>query len=226
MKLLALESSGASAGAAVFADGKLLCEAFCDVGLTHSVTFMPMVEQVLQNASVAADGLDYIAVDVGPGSFTGVRIGVCAANALALACGAKIVPVDVFQTLCAALPYAGLCASVVDARADRVYAALHDTSAGLPKLIGEHCAGTIGEWLALLPAGQRICFIGDGAKKQREVIAAAQNDRALFAPGHLHMPFAANVGACAYAMLGAAVDQCEPLYLRPPQADRHKGPQQ
>ena len=85
MRVLALETSAKACSAAVTGDGLVLASAFQCTGLTHSRTLMPMVESMLKNADLTAADCDAIAVANGPGSFTGIRIGVSAANGLAFA---------------------------------------------------------------------------------------------------------------------------------------------
>ena len=85
MRILALETAAKAVSAAVTEDGKVLAAAFQDTGLTHSRTLIPLVELLLKNTGMSAADLDAVAVSAGPGSFTGVRIGVSAAKGLAWA---------------------------------------------------------------------------------------------------------------------------------------------
>ena len=223
MKLLALETASGVASAAVYEDGKLKSEVYLDNKLTHSATIMPMAERVLAQADLLAEDMDYFAVDVGPGSFTGVRIGVCAANAMAAACGKYVIPVDSLTALAANLPYAGFVCALLDARADRIYAALFDTANGFPEIIGNLFAGTIDEWLKLLPFDKRIVFVGDGAAVQRGKIVQSMGEKAVFAPFHLCRARASSILIVASRTAELKkVKEAMPLYLRPPQADRLK----
>ena len=83
MKIIALESSAVTAGVAVAEDEKLLAQSFQNSGLTHSATLMPMAVHLLENTGLTLEEMDVVAVAAGPGSFTGVRIGVAAAKGLA-----------------------------------------------------------------------------------------------------------------------------------------------
>ena len=87
MKILALETSAKAVSAAVTEDGKVLCSGYQDTGLTHSRTLMPIVEAMLKNTGLTVQDCDAVAVAAGPGSFTGIRIGVAAAKGLAFAGG-------------------------------------------------------------------------------------------------------------------------------------------
>ena len=84
MKILAIECSENPASCAVVEDGRLLCESFIGVGLTHSRTLMPMVDAMLKNADLSLGDIDRFAVTVGPGSFTGLRIGIAAVKGMAM----------------------------------------------------------------------------------------------------------------------------------------------
>ena len=99
MKILALDTSGPVAGAALMEDGVITHEVMASHGLTHSQTAMPMVDQCLSAANLTAQDIDLFAAVAGPGSFTGVRIGVCAVRALAHACNKPALSVDSLETL-------------------------------------------------------------------------------------------------------------------------------
>ena len=85
MRILALESSATAASAALCEDEKLIAQSFRDTGLTHSQTLLPMTEELLAHCGLSVSDLDLIAVAAGPGSFTGLRIGVATAKGLAWA---------------------------------------------------------------------------------------------------------------------------------------------
>jgi len=100
MMLLALDTTAAVATAALFRDGVLVAEREADAGKKHAETALPLIEALLEENGVSIDQIDQFAVDIGPGSFTGVRIGVSLINALAFASGKGVVPVDSLETLC------------------------------------------------------------------------------------------------------------------------------
>ena len=99
MILLALSTSGRAASAALLKDGVPLAEATRDEGLTHSETILLLAAELLDQTVLAPRDIGVFAADVGPGSFTGVRIGVCAVNAMAAACGAPVVAVSSLAAL-------------------------------------------------------------------------------------------------------------------------------
>ena len=120
MKILALETSAITASVAICEDEKLLGQCFQNSGLTHSVTLMPMVTQLLDNVGLTLHDMDMVAVAVGPGSFTGVRIGVAAAKGLAWPEGKPCAPCSTLESMawqCAHME--GEICAVMDARRSR-----------------------------------------------------------------------------------------------------------
>ena len=102
MKILALETSARAVSAAVSENGRILASGYQDTGLTHSRTLMPMVESMLKHADLTLDGMDAVAGAAGPGSFTGIRIGVAAAKGLAFAAGLPCAAVSTLEAMAAA----------------------------------------------------------------------------------------------------------------------------
>lgn len=125
MLILALESSAKAASCALCRDEFLLAQSFQNSGLTHSVTLLPMVEDMLKNCSVSLDEVELIAVAAGPGSFTGLRIGVAEAKGLAWAKGLPCAGCSTLEAMAWSLSHlegAELCCCM-DARRDQLYAA-------------------------------------------------------------------------------------------------------
>ena len=107
MKILALETSAKAVSAAVSEDDRILAAGYQDTGLTHSRTLMPIVEGILRNAGLTVKDMDAIAAAVGPGSFTGIRIGVSAAKGLAFAAEKPCVPVSALAAMARNAAFAG-----------------------------------------------------------------------------------------------------------------------
>lgn len=223
MLILAMDSSATPASAALLEDDKILSEFYIHTKQTHSQTLMPMVESVLKLSSKTLDDLDCIAVSAGPGSFTGVRIGVSCVKGLAMT---RNIPCAGVSTLRAMAENAkgmnGIVCAVMDARCGQVYNAMfrvegnevericEDRALPISKL-AEECAA-YGEKLLLVGDGAELCyktFSGFGAK--------------LLQP-QLRFQRASGVAYAAKEMLesGATVtpDALMPVYLRLPQAER------
>jgi len=223
MKILAMDSSAKSASVAACSDGELMAQYFQNSGLTHSRTLLVMVEDLLKNLELSISDFDLIAVASGPGSFTGVRIGVSAAKGLAL--GADL-PVCGVSTLLAMahqihLPDIRLCA-VMDARRNQVYNAIFECSAGLPQRLSQDRAISLEELAEELSAyGSQICLIGDGAQISYDFLTKA-NIPCILASPLLRSQTA--YGVALAAMHSDSVDAVDlaPFYLRPSQAERER----
>lgn len=223
MNLLAIESSGTIASVAVSKDGALLYEASLSEQLTHSQILLPMAERAMRDCALSIRGMDAFAVNIGPGSFTGLRIGICSANALAFAHHKPVIAIDSLAALAAnAAFWTGTICPLIDARRDQVYAAQFIWQQDMPTMQGSYFAGSITTWLDQLPRQEQLLFLGDGAAAQREVIVHTLGGRAHFSPAHLDRHRAANLAYLAQKKL-LANDVCAealPLYLRVSQAER------
>ena len=125
MKILAVDCADKAASCAVVEDGARICESFVSAGLTHSRTLMPMVESMLKNSELTLKDIDLYAVTVGPGSFTGLRIGIAAVKGMAMGCGKECVGVSTLHAIAMeAKDMTGLICAVMDARCNQVYNAL------------------------------------------------------------------------------------------------------
>lgn len=212
--LLLISTSGRCASAAISQGGKILRSALSDNGLTHSETIMPLIDQLFDEALTLAD-IDAICADIGPGSFTGVRIGVCIANAMAYALKKNVIEVSSLEALARAVDDPRPVCALIDARNGNGYAALYCAERELlaPSAV------VISELLPTLPAD--CVFTGDGAKIHRAAISSALPG-ADFAPESKHMLSADMLACCAHEKLlcGKTVNEALPLYLRPTQAER------
>ncbi len=228
MNLLAVDTSGPVAGVAVLRDGMLAYEGAAINKMTHSVNLMPMVEEALTRAGLSVEEMDLYACVTGPGSFTGVRIGVSTVKGMAHGAGKPCVGVDALEALAAGVwDTNALVCPLQDARAGQVYAAAFE--AGMPpRRRLQNMAAALPAFVdaALLrcPKEQKLCFVGDGLWPNREKLSALLGDRAVFPPAHLCYLRPAGVAYLALekAKAGETVDYLglEPVYLRAPQAER------
>ena len=196
MILLAVDTSAALATAALFRNGACSLELEADETKKHAETIAPLVDELLTKTGVAMEQIDCFAVDIGPGSFTGVRIGVSLVNAMAFALKKPVVPVDALYALFTACgererPVAAL----IDARNGNAYAALYQAE----RTRVAPSAVETAAFLAQLPEGARL--IGDTAEPKA-------------------YPRAKAVGLAALGHMETAKASVEPLYLRSAQAER------
>lgn len=222
MALLALETATSTCGVAVLRNDTVLVQAHLHRPRVHSGRLTPLVEEVLQHADVSSDDLDAVAVSMGPGSYTGLRIGVSTAKGWALATDAALVGVPTLGAYAAQLqPVAAegdvVCA-LLDARRDEVYAG---ASRMTPEGMEEHAptkalpAEALPEWLGEV-AGH-LWLMGDGAPKAQESLSAVEAPRTLI-PADEMGPSAAWVARRGRHRLAAEgpddVATFEPLYVK------------
>ena len=230
MKILAIDCTARPASVAVLEDGKILSAAFTNTGLTHSQTLVPMIDSALKDAQLELADVERFAINAGPGSFTGVRIGVAALKGLVFSDEANCVPVSTLESM--AYNFKGLpnieaydICPAMDARRNQVYTALFRWENGRVHRLMEDAALPVPELLAQLQGqGRPVVFVGDGAEL---VYAAAQTvlPDCHLAPEPLRYQNATSVAACAADKLEAGVspvrsEEILPVYLRAPQAER------
>jgi tRNA threonylcarbamoyladenosine biosynthesis protein TsaB len=215
MRVLALETSTLAGGVALVDSERLIAEYLLDVSVTHSERLMGTVDRVLADARWTPRDLQGIAVSIGPGSFTGLRVGVSAAKGLALALGIPIAAVPTLDAMAAAVPWAALAVCpVVRARRDEVYASLYRHDADGLRREWEYLAAAPAEIAARL--SEPTLVIGDGA-----LAVDSPHVRRLPPPHRLPSPACVAVLGRERLRLGEGVGAAEltPLYLRPSQAE-------
>ncbi|MBQ7867486.1 MAG: tRNA (adenosine(37)-N6)-threonylcarbamoyltransferase complex dimerization subunit type 1 TsaB [Clostridia bacterium] len=227
MNILAVDTSGPVAGVAVLRDGEVAYEGAAVNKLTHSVNLMPMIEEALGRSGLDVSAIDLYACVTGPGSFTGVRIGVSAVKGMAHGAGKPCVGVDALEALAS-----GVCMNdmllcpIQDARAGQVYGAAF--LPGMPPVrVLDNMAEKLPAFIekALEVAGDRkLCFIGDGVKTYRKAIIEILGERAAFAPAHMSYLRPAAAAVLAHEHQADQVDYLTlmPVYLRAPQAERER----
>ena len=226
MKILAIDTSGPVAGAALMEDGVITHEVTAAHGLTHSQTAMPMVDQCLSSAGISVKDIDLFAAVAGPGSFTGVRLGVCAVRALAHSWNKPALQIDSLETLAMnAFGFHGIICPILDARRGQVYCAAFRFEEGkLPERLLPDEAMALSEFLEKLPQNEKLLFLGDGLKVHFPAISAKLGERAIVAPSHMNYLRAAAACEIAQHRTEEANDcmTLTPIYLRAPQAERER----
>lgn len=225
MKILALDTSAKTATAAVIEEDKILCRASVTVNLTHSQTLLPLCDSMLTAAGMTLRDIDLFAVSMGPGSFTGLRIGIGAVKGMAQGLNKPCLGVSTLEALaCNYTGLTGIVCAVMDARCQQVYTAVFRVNGGYPERLTPDKALAIEELGENLTAlNEPVTFVGDGAQLCYEAL----KDRlpAVLAPPQLRLQDAASVAFAAQRFLqnggqplGAA--ELMPQYLRLPQAER------
>ena len=222
MKILSVDSSSVTASVAITENGRILAENFINNGLTHSQTLMPMVEKTINESGISVKDIDLFAITNGPGSFTGVRIGIASVKGMADALNKKCLPVSTLEAIAEPLKNEDVIAcSVMDARCNQVYTALFykgnrisDDKAVLIDELGEE----------LKQYDKKIVFIGDGSvlcyEKLHQIIQNCD-----IADEKIRYIHGSSIGFVAENIIknGAELVNSEnlvPFYLRLPQAER------
>lgn len=221
MKLLAIDTSAVSASVAIVENGCVRSLCSVNAGLTHSRTLLPMIDAALKNSETALDDLDCFACAVGPGSFTGIRIGIAALKGLCDGTGKKALGVSTLEGLAYnLLGQDAIACAVMDARCKQVYCALFNVSGNTVTRLTDDAALKIEDLGALLSGyrEKKIVFVGDGALLCEQELGFPA------APPLVRFQNAASV---AFAALNGFDEEkliepqkLLPVYLRLPQAER------
>ncbi len=224
MVILGIESSAVSASAAIVNNGKLTAEMFLNAGLTHSVTLLPLVKSALETAGLDISQIDAVAVANGPGSFTGIRIGVATAKGLAQPQNKPCVPVSTLEAIAYPLKWSDCIAvAVMDARCNQVYTAAFDCFDGNIKRISDDEAISICELNERIKTyDKKVVLIGDGSDV---VFGAIGNQNISKASEYIKHQRASSVAFIAAEKLNlneniVSANELVPTYLRLSQAER------
>lgn len=215
---IALETAVEHGGVALLEGEALLGERPLGAGQGQAAGVLVALDELLHAHGRVLEQVELIALSIGPGSFTGLRVGLATALGLAFGTGLRIAPVS---TLAALSLHAGpgLCAPLLDARKGQVYAGLY---AGEGRELAPDRVCDPLEWIAGLPPGEPVQLLGPGAELHREPITRALGSRARFLSAEAGRPRAASVGhlGARIAAAGGALpaDRVELRYLRPPDA--------
>ena len=223
MLILAFESSARAASVALVEDGRLISQYSQCSGLTHSRTLLPMAEDMLKNAELTLDKIDLFAVAPGPGSFTGIRIGVSTVKGLAWAADKPCVGVSTLEAMAwHGLAAGGLVCPVMDARRSQVYNALFRIENGRPVRLCEDRPIALSQLAEELRALNAPAFlIGDGAELAEKYLRE-QGLACTVAPENLRWQSAWGVAMAAMDKTPGNADALLPVYLRLSQAERER----
>jgi len=228
LKILAVECSDKPASCAIVEDGNIICEAFVSIGATHSQTLQPMLRDMMTNSGIAMNEIDKFAISVGPGSFTGLRIGIAAVKGMAFGCDKPCVGVSTLHAAAYGMVASrGVICAVMDARCGQVYTAtffsdgkkltrLTDDRAIMLTELVEDMKNLMTEEKFL---NQSVFIVGRGAQMCYNNIKDIINDVNI-APPHVCCQRAAYVALVASDYDDISAQGLLPSYLRLPQAER------
>lgn len=222
MYILGIETSTRTGSVAVVSEDSVIAQYSLNIEVTHSERLMSTVDRVLKDTGLVIADIDGYAVAIGPGSFTGLRIGLAAVKGLALVTGRPVAAVPTLKALAGNLPYSAypVC-PMLDARKKEVYAATYRfEGADMAQIMAEAVLS-----LSLLSEriSEKTLFTGEASHLFREDIEKIFGDRALFAPVSSILPSAATVAGIGLNMIKSgkktAPDSLTPMYIRRPEAE-------
>ena len=225
MLILSVDSSAAPASVCLYQDGKILADFYLNSGFTHSQTLMAMVESALKISCRTVADIDAFAVNNGPGSFTGVRIGVSAIKGMAYAADKPCIAVSTLLSMAYnCLASDGIICACMDARRNQVYNALFRVSSGTVTRLCEDRAISVADLLEELGSyDERIMLAGDGAQL---VFDSSDNDNISLLPENIRYQRASSTAIAAFDKYnrGEALSPAAlmPSYLRLSQAERER----
>lgn len=228
MLIFGIDTCSMSSSASVVSEEKMIAQFSVNHKKTHSERIMPQIEAMLEAADILIDDIDAFAASVGPGSFTGVRIGVATAKALAQAKNKPCIAVSALEALASGVStFNGIISPILDARRNQVYNSLFSSDgSGINRLCNDRALPLEELLLDLKKTGKNIIFTGDGVPVFKNIINEALGKKAFFAPASLVFNQAASVAFIGLKKFkkGETVSYGElvPEYIRLSQAEQEK----
>lgn len=188
MKILSIDTACKTAMAALSEGDKVISAIQLHDSKTHSVKMLPAVEYILKAADVAPSELGAVAVTNGPGSYTGLRIGVTTAKTLSYALNIPVLGINTLDAIAATCNFTDnkseiIICPMIDARNERVYSAAYKAGEIIAETVASECAQVCSDLLKLIQGtSQRILFTGDGSVVNKKIIEDALGEKCLFAP--------------------------------------------
>lgn len=220
--ILAIENSTMCGSVALVSPGLCIGELSITSAVTHSRRLIDSIHTLMDNAALDMNAIDAVAVSIGPGSFTGVRIGVTTAKGLAIATQKPLIGVNSLDALASQVGVSkSLICAMLDARKNEVFAALYKSHNGTL----ERCSAQFSVSINTLCQGiaEPVLFIGDGAQLYHQEIQEELNDLCAFAPQELCFPRASAIGMKAISLwqTNSFSDPAtlSPDYIRPSDAE-------
>lgn len=170
MKILAVDTSSKLCSVAILEDKNLIKKLELDNGLTHSETLMPLIQQLLNECSLSLNTINLLVSDIGPGSFTGIRIGVSSCKAFSDSLNIPCVGISSLEVLAYNIQNDGIICSTIDCKNNNCYFALYELNSGNYNVLIEPCAKSVNDVLDLLNSqyyNKCISFVGDGIPSEK-----------------------------------------------------------
>ena len=224
MIVLSIDSSSKVATVAILKDDVLLGEYILNDKREHSVILMPLIENLLKECNLSIDDIDGYVVSKGPGSFTGLRIGMATIKGMSFGNNKPYISISSLDALAYNLiSFNGIICPIMDALRENVYSALYKNNNDSLEKIMDYTALDIDELVNLLKdKNEEVIFVGDGLYKHKKYICD-NFSKAHFAPVHLNIIRASSLGELGLNLLKNGIcddSNSAPIYLKKPQAER------
>lgn len=220
MKILAIDTSSPICSVAILEDDKLIDKNELNDGKTHSENLMPLLDELLNRNKLELKDIELIACCVGPGSFTGIRIGVASIKPIAEVLNIKVASVMSLETLARSVEGKNIIVSLIDARNNQVYCGIFDEQYNKKE---EYLADDINEIIEVLKKYETLYFVGNGAELHKELLTNSLKNVEFSKKNNQS---AENVGKIGYKKYLendlCTADTIMPVYLRKSQAERLK----
>lgn len=225
MKILAVDTSSKLCSVAILEDTNLIKKIELDNGLTHSETLMPLIQQLLNECSLSLNNIDLLVSDVGPGSFTGIRIGVSSCKAFSDSLNIPCVGISSLEVLAYNIKKDGIICSTIDCKNNNCYFALYELNSGNYNVLVEPCAKSVNDVLDLLNSqyyNKCISFVGDGIPSEK--LHNIYNNNAdsevtkNIISSYLNVENLGTAGYKKFINNNTVGEEILPLYLKKPQA--------
>lgn len=225
MKILAVDTSSKLCSVAILEDTNLIKKIKLDNGLTHSETLMPLIQQLLNECSLSLNNIDLLVSDVGPGSFTGIRIGVSSCKAFSDSLNIPCVGISSLEVLAYNIQNDGIICSTIDCKNNNCYFALYELNSGNYNVLVEPCAKSVNDVLDLLNSqyyNKCISFVGDGIPSEKlhsiyDNNADSEVTKNIIS-SYLNVENLGTAGYKKFINNNKVGEEILPLYLKKPQA--------
>ena len=220
MKILVIETSSKICGVSILEDNVLIKKIELNNGLTHSESLMPTIKEIFKETNLTLKDINLIVCDIGPGSFTGIRIGVATAKAFSDSLNINCVGVSSLETLAYNVKDNGFICSIIDCKNDNCYYALYKYENGIYSCIINPQADTIQNAISNLEQfSESIYFVGDGAIEYKSIISNSIKNAEFIDNNSIDTY---NLGLAGLNLYNSENYNSDilPLYLRKPQAER------
>ena len=223
MKILAIDTSSKICSVSILEDNNVIIEKHNDDEKTHSQKLMPLIDEIFKESNLTLDNIDLLACSQGPGSFTGIRIGISTVKAFADVKNIPIIGVTSLESLAYNITDSGLIATIIDAKHDNVYFGLYELKDNKYTTIIEPISDTITNVIqSLKNYSDTITFIGDGSEVHKELLAA-EFSNCSFASANQNIQTSISIGKSAYDKFVAKDYEpsysLSPIYLKKSQAE-------